>query len=121
MATKPVAVAPVTTVAGKVRVAPELATVRTDIAIPQRKRGGISSHYKFDSLSEVGASFGIKNKTAVQINAIVSRENRRHMTETTDPTNPSKKVKTYSKKYNVFDVDPKTDPDGAKCRVFRTI
>lgn len=124
MATKAAAIAPVasvTTVAGKVRVTPELATVRTDIAIPQRKRGGISSHYNFESLSEVGASFGIKNKTAAQINAIVSKENRRHVTETVDPTNPSKKVKSYSKKYSVFDVDPNTDPDNAKCRVFRTI
>ena len=121
MASKPVAVAAVTTVAGKVRVAPELAKVRTDIAIPQRKRGGISSHYNFDSLTEVGSSFGIKNKSAVQINAIVSKENRRHMSETVDPTNSSKTIKTYSKKYSVFDVDSKTDPDGAKCRVFRTI
>lgn len=121
MATKPVAVAPVTTVAGKVRVAPELAAVRTDIAVPQRKRGGVTTHYNFEILTEVGASFGVKNKTAAQINPIVSKENRRHMVESVDPTNPSKKVKTYGKKYNVFDVDPKNDPDGAKCRVFRTV
>lgn len=123
MASKPVAaVTPVaTTVAGKVRIAPELTTIRTDITIPKKKRGGMSSHYDFDSLTAVGSSFGIKNKSAVNISSIVSKENRRHMSETVDPTNPEKKVKTYAKKFDVFDVDSKTDPDGAKCRVFRTL
>lgn len=124
MASKPTPIAAVAaekTVAGKVRIAPELSTVRTDIAVPQRKRGGMSGHYDFASLTTVGASFGIKNKTATQISSIVSKENRRHMSESVDPTNPEKKVKTYAKKFDVFDVDPKTDPDGAKCRVFRTI
>ena len=124
MASKPATVstvAPVTTIAGKVRVAPELAEVRTDIAVPQRKRGGVSGHYDFDVLTVVGSSFGIKNKTATQISSIVSKENRRHMSESVDPTNPTKKVKTYAKKFDVFDVDPKSDPDGARCRVFRTI
>lgn len=125
MASKPTPVAAaapaVKTVAGKVRVAPELSEVRSDIAIPQKKRGGTSGHYNFDSLAAVGASFGIKNKTAIQISSIVSKENRRHMSESVDPTNPNKKVKTYAKKFDVFDVDSKADPDGAKCRVFRTI
>lgn len=126
MATKPVvaavAAAPAATktVAGKVRIAPELTAIRTDIQMPAKKRGGMTGHYDFDSLSAVGASFGIKNKTAAQISSIVSKENRRHMTESVDPTNPAKKVKTYAKKFDVFDVDSKTDPDGAKCRVFRT-
>lgn len=126
MATKPVAVATAATavektVAGKVRVAPELTDIRTDIVMPSKRRGGMSSHYNFDSLTAVGASFGIKNKSASQISSIVSKENRRYMNETVDPTNPAKKVKTFAKKFDVFDVDPKTDPDGAKCRVFRTI
>ena len=126
MATKPTAVAPVaaaasTTVAGKVRVAPELTAVSTSVPMPQKRRGGMSSHYNFDSLTTVGASFGIKNKSASQISSIVSKENRRHMSETVDPTNPAKKVKTFAKKFDVFDVDSKNDPDGAKCRVFRTI
>lgn len=123
MASKPIAaVTPAAvTVAGKVRVAPELTAVSTAIPIPQKKRGGMSSHYDFESLTAVGASFGIKNKSAVQISSIVSKENRRHMNETVDPTNPAKKVKTYAKKFDVFDVDAKSDPDGAKCRVFRTV
>lgn len=122
MATKPKEVTAITTmVAGKPRIAPELADVRTDIPMPERKRGGPSGHYDFNSLTAVGASFGIKNKTSAQIGAIVSKENKRNKSEVIDPTNPEKKVVTFSKKFEVFDVDPKTDPDGAKCRVFRTI
>lgn len=131
MATKPIAAAipkaaeaatpATTTIAGKVRIAPELATVRSDIAIPLKRRGGMAGHYNFDSLVVVGASFGIKNKTASQLSSIVSKENRRHVSEMADPLNPEKKVKTYAKKFDVFDVDSSTDPDGAKCRVFRTI
>lgn len=126
--TKPVtAVAPVaaatdveTTVAGKVRIAPELSEIRTDIAIPTKRRGGVASFYNFDSLTAIGASLGVKNKTAAQISSIVSKENKRNMTELADPIDPSKKVKTFSKKFEVFDVDQATDPDGAKCRIFRT-
>lgn len=120
-ATAVAAAVPTKTVAGKVRVAPELAEVRVDVAMPQKRRGGMASHYDFDSLTAVGASFGIKNKSASQISSIVSKENRRYMSETVDPTNPAKKVKTFAKKFDVFDVDAKNDPDGAKCRVFRTI
>lgn len=123
-AVKPVAVAAVEAgvmmVAGKARIAPELTTVRADIPMPAKKRGGITGHYNFDSLETLGASFGVKNKTAAQISSIVSKENRRYLSETIDPLNPAKKVKTYSKKFEVFDVDASTDPDGAKCRVFRT-
>lgn len=123
--TKPVtAVAPVaaveTTVAGKVRIAPELTDIRTDVAIPVKRRGGVASFYNFDSLTAIGASLGVKNKTSAQISSIVSKENKRNMTELADPIDPSKKVKTFSKKFEVFDVDPATDPDGAKCRIFRT-
>lgn len=119
-AATPVAVA-TTTVAGKVRVAPELTSVRTDIAMPVKRRGGTAGHYDFNSLTAVGVSFGVKNKTAAQISSIVSKENRRHSSEVIDPTNPAKKIKTHSRKFEVFDVDPATDPDGASARVFRTI
>jgi hypothetical protein len=116
----PVAAAAETTVAGKVRVAPELTEIRTDIAIPRKRRGGVASFYDFDSLNTIGASLGVKNKTAAQISSIVSKENKRHVTEMVDPIDSTKKVKTYSKKFEVFDVDASTDPDGAKCRIFRT-
>lgn len=116
------AVAETTIVAGKVRVAPILTEVTSDVPMPtKRKRGGIASHYNFDVLTAVGQSFGIANKKAAQISAIVSKENRRHMSVTVDPTDPSKTVKTFSKKFEVFDVDPATDPAGATVRVFRTL
>lgn len=112
----------VVTAAAQVRVLPDLADVRTDIPMPVRiRRGGPKSHYDFASLAAPGASFGVKNKTSAQIGPIVSKENKRNRLESVDPTNQSRKVVTYSRKYEVFDVDPKTDPDGAKCRVFRTI
>jgi len=110
MATK--AVTPVVAAtATKTRVAPEVTPVTTSLPIPEKKRGGFRSHYDFTILTEVGASFGIKNKTAKQINPIVSKENRRHKNAD----------KTYKIKYEVFDVDAKSDPDGAQCRVYRTI
>ncbi len=109
-----------TTVAGVTREAPVLTGVRTDIAIPERSSNrGSKSAYNFDGLTAVGASLGVTNKTREQINAIVNRENRKHCTETPDPTNPAKMIKTYSKRFESFDVDPATDPDKAKVRVFR--
>lgn len=124
MAVAPKAVtAPITTstVAGKVRVSPDLAAVRTDVAIPEKRRGGMASSYDFASLTAVGASLGVKNKKAIQISSIVSKENKRHMTETVNPLDSTRTVKTFSKKFEVFDVDTKVDPDGATCRIFRTI
>ena len=128
MASSPKAIAPsasaapaTVTIAGKVRIAPELTAVRTDIPMPEKRRGGQASSYDFASLTAVGASLGVKNKKAIQISSIVSKENKRHMTESTNPLDPTKTVKTFSKKFDVFDVDSKVDPDGATCRIFRTI
>lgn len=110
------------TVAGRVIEAPILTAVKTDIPIPTRSnaRGGKVS-YDFSILTSVGASFGVTNKTREQVGAIVSRENKRNKTVMPDPTNPGQTVDVYSVKYEAFTVDPKTDPDGAKVRVFRTI
>lgn len=122
----PVAVAaasPATqTVAGRVIETPVLTSVRTDIPLPARStsRGGKVS-YDFASLTVVGASFGVTNKTREQVGATVSRENKRNKTSMPDPQNPGKMLDVYSVKYEAFTVDPKTDPDGAKVRVFRTI
>lgn len=109
-----------TTVAGVTREAPIMSAVRLDIPMPERSSNrGSKSAYNFDGLTAVGASLGITNKTREQVNAIVNRENRKHCTETVDPTNPAKKIKTYSKRFEAFDVDAATDPDKAKVRIFR--
>lgn len=116
----PPAAAATTTVAGKTREVPVITGVRTDIPMPERSSNrGSKSAYNFDGLTAVGMSLGVTNKNRTQINAIVNRENRKHCTETVDPTNPAKKIKTYSKRFEAFDVDPATDPDKAKVRVFR--
>lgn len=118
---QPVAAPATTIVAGKEREAPVISAVRNDIAIPQRTRsGGGKSAYDFSVLTAVGQSIGIVNKTKENVAALVARTNRKNCTETTDPVT-GKVNKTYSAKYEAFEVDPKTDPDGAKVRVFRTI
>ena len=115
----PVAAA-TTTVAGKTRELPVITAVSTAIPIPQRSAyRGSKSSYDFSILAVVGASFGVKNKTLKQINPIVNRENKRNCTEVLDPTNPGKTIKMYSARYEAFEVDATTDPDGAKVRVFR--
>ena len=110
-----------TTVAGRTIETPVLTAVRTDVAMPERRnnRGGKVS-YDFSILTAVGASFGVTNKTREQVGAIVARENKRNKTTQPDPMNPGKTIDIYSVKYEAFTVDPKTDPDGAKVRVFRT-
>lgn len=123
------------------RVAPELTAVSTAVAMPEQPptRRGSKSPYPFDALTEVGMSFGIKNKTAKNMGSIVSNQNRRNLTQAKDangnpvfkttemkdgagnvthvPTEEPEMIAT--KHFFAVDCDPKTDPDGASVRVFR--
>jgi hypothetical protein len=102
------------------RVAPEITAVSNAVPIPDFASltgRGSNSQYPFDSLTEVGASFGVKNKTKDQVRVSVSGQNKKHATTTLGADN--KPVTTHSKFYVSAEVDPKTDPDGATVRVWR--
>lgn len=125
------------------RVAPIIAAIRADIAIPAAKsiNRGSKSPFPFDAL-EVGQSFGVGNKTAKQMSSIVSNQNRAkgNQTPRKDATGaivmkmrdltdaggavigkvPTSEPETdWIKEFRAFDVDAKTDPDNASVRVFR--
>lgn len=126
----------------KPRVEPVLTAVTTAVPMPTResKRGSKSS-YPFDSLTAVGASFGVKNKTAKQMASIVSNANRKAPQEpkrdaagnivyktaemkdangTVIGRAPTQEPETVATRhYFAVDVDAKDDPDGASVRVFR--
>jgi len=66
------------------RVEPVL-TAAAKIALPVRtSKRGSESKYSFDSLTEVGMAFGVKNKTATQLSSIVSNANRKALMPETD-------------------------------------
>lgn len=114
------AAAKTVTVAGVAREVPEITSVSNAIPIPERSyQRGSKSAYNFGLLTEIGMSFGVKNKTRAQVSPVVSRENKRNRTDTPDPTQPGKMISTWSARYEAFDVNPANDPDGAKVRVFR--
>lgn len=120
------------------RVAPLITTISKEIPMPEKKGRGSKSLYPFDDL-EVGASFGVKNKTASGMASIVSNQNRLNRvvkkdengntvfktkelkgadgTKTHVPTDKPEMIGT--KRFVCSDVDPKTDPDGATVRVWR--
>jgi len=114
-----------------------------------RGRGSVSK-YPFDSLTapskneageDVFASFGVANKTAKQLGSIVTNQNKKFREPKKDangatvfkmqtltaadgattqvPTQEPEMVQ--SRKFQVFDVDPATDEDGASARVFRIL
>ena len=130
--TPPVADTVTTDDATKARIAPILVgEIRTDVPIPETttKRGSKSS-YPFDSLTAIGASFAVANKSAKELSAIVSAVNRKNMVVKTDPaTNmpikrtingvvSDKNEMTPTKTFKAFDV---TDEPGVSARVFRTL
>jgi hypothetical protein len=68
------------------KTAPEITGV-ANIALPEpeRKGGrGTPSPYPFDSLTEVGMFFGVKNKDKRAMSSIVSNQNKKHRTQATD-------------------------------------
>lgn len=103
------------------RVIPVFGSVSSSVPMPERNtRRGSRTIYPFDSLTKVGDSFPVMNKTAAQIASVISAHNRKHATETFDPAT-QEKSKKVAKHFFAHDVDPKTDPDKAKCRVWRDI
>lgn len=118
----PVKIAPITPQvdSAPVAVAPALTAVTSDVPLPAAAtRKSRQSKYDFSGLSAVGQSIGITNRSIKQVAQIVFRENRRHSVEVPDPNKPGKTIRNYSVRLKAFEVDPKTDPDGAKVRVFR--
>lgn len=124
------------------RIAPEITSVSKDIPIPagsEKKGPGRGSLYPFDTLTEKGMSFGVTNKTQKGMASIVSNQNRKNMVakkdaegntvyktkKVTDENGVENTVTTdepemvFTVKYHSADVDSKTDPDGAKVRVWR--
>lgn len=120
----------------------QLTGISADVPMPanmgKSNRGG-RSLYPFDDL-EVGQSFGVRNKTQKQLASTVSGATKRHRVEVKD-ANGNTVFKTTDVKQadgsvvkqptldpqtqpgRIFvsaDVDPKTDPDGASVRVWRT-
>lgn len=133
-------VAPGADAAAKARVAPVLTAISSDVPMPQvSTRRGNNSIYPFEKL-EVGQSFGILNKTAKNMGSVVTSANKRFMVDAVDsegkPIYKTQEVKAADgtvskvptlerekapgKVFAAFDVDPKTDPQGASVRVFRT-
>lgn len=129
------------------KVKPVLTAVSTTVAMPERKnnRGGQTS-YPFDELAVVGASFGVKNKTAKAMGSVVSMKNRKSVVDKVDEagnvvmkdSGKFNEIKDQNgvvvsktavrvpetvavKKFFVLDVDAATDPDGAMCRVWREL
>lgn len=137
----PPATPPATGAGSKPRIEPQITAVSTAVPMPTRtnKRGSKSS-YPFDSLTVVGASFGVKNKTAANLASIVSNQNRKSVEPKRDEAGniiykmaplkdangavvgqtPTTEAETVQlRHYFAVDVDAKTDPDGASVRVFR--
>lgn len=122
------------------RVAPELSAIRSDVPMPIRASNrGSKTNYPFGQL-EVGQSFGVKNKTAEQMASIISNQNRKPGSPKLDAngaviykTNPlldangakigetptTEPVLNEAKHFFAVNVDPKSDLDNAKVRVFR--
>ena len=82
-ASKPAAVATPPAVAAKPgapsgpRVAPVVsAAIKIDLPVRERKRGS-SSSYPFDTLTEAGMAFGVKDKKAKNLSSVISNINKR--------------------------------------------
>ena len=68
------------------RVVPVLTAATNAIAMPVRtnNRPGSKTLYPFDTLTEVGMSFGVKNRTAHQLSSVLSNANRKAMVDKVD-------------------------------------
>lgn len=68
----------------KTRVAPVVTgTFKIDLPKRATKRGSESS-YPFDTLTEAGMAFGLKDKTAKNLSSIISNANRKGQIDKTD-------------------------------------
>lgn len=67
------------------RVEPVLTGATDAIPMPTRKVArGSKTLYPFDSLTAVGMSFGVKNRTAKQLSSVLSNANRKAMVNKVD-------------------------------------
>ena len=110
---------------------PALTEVVTGVQLPEvaRRRAGSVSIYPFDSLTEVGAFFGVKNKDKRSLSSVVSNQNKKyrvHATDAggqpmyktntitapdgskTDVPDTSKPIYTHSRKFEAREVDTET-------------
>lgn len=118
--------------------------VTANIPVPTKEAGGkrgVKSKFPFEMLTAVGMSFGIVGRDAKSMSSIVSNANRTasNNVEKKDENGnvvfkvkpvkqadgsvinlPSQEPETVRlKEFEVYNVDPKTDPQGASCRVYR--
>lgn len=121
-------------VAGAVLAVRKAGTFKAPVKTSKSGRGGGKSPYPFDQL-EVGDSFGVVGKSKKNFNSIVYGANQRYMEPVfeADGTTPKMVSKTDRKTkivsqvqamkptriFEAFDVDPKTDEDGASVRILR--
>lgn len=107
------------------RVAPIIGTISSAVAMPERTNRNGKAVYPFDALS-VGQSFSVVNKTAKQLASVVSAANRRARVNKVENgilvlNDKNEPVKVAGKHFFARDTDPKTDPDGASVRVWRSL
>ena len=135
----PVAAASTEAKTPKPRAISEVLGVASDIPMPASiKTRDSSSKYEFDKL-EVGQSIGIKGRTAASLRSTVSGQNKKSMEDKrnadgtvvykmknlTDADGNVTRVSTGEtekvpgKVFVVADVDSKSDPQGADCRIWR--
>lgn len=123
------------------RVVPVFTTVRTDVKPPVAAKRGAKSELavKLEELP-VGGSIGIQNKTKKQISSTISKVNNatanqqqkkaedgslvtrpEEIRDATGAVVGHKNVPVMEriKEFEAFDVDKKSDPDGATVRIFR--
>lgn len=109
--------------------------VTTSVARPENT-GTSRSNYPFDTM-EVDASFGVQNRDKASFNSIIYQAHKRHEIEVLGSDGLPEKVRTKTSKkgepeafemlnktirtreFEAFDVDAKTDPEGASVRIFR--
>jgi len=71
--------------AAKPRIEPQLTAVVSGIAMPKREsKRGSTSIFPFDTLTNVGDAFGVKNRDAKSLSSIISNANRKGMVNKTD-------------------------------------
>jgi hypothetical protein len=111
--------------------AAEVLEIVSNIAKPASSKSDRSS-YPFDKL-EVGSSFGVKNRDKKSFNSILYMAHNRYAEPVLNadgtPKMRTKKLKgggtelvaetKRTREFEAFDVDPKTDPQGASVRIFR--
>lgn len=132
------------------RVAPDLTgVVSVKLPEPVRRGGrGTPSLYPFDTLTEVGQSFGVKNKDKRAMSSVISNQNKKHRVQATDNggqpmfkmnsardadgnvtevPDTSKPIYTYTKRFEAREVTPEiaklikgTPAEGSKVLVVRT-